>query len=479
MKPRRDSNDLSRRKFMVSATQAGAAIGLSQLLSNDFEITLAQNQIRGKERLIVRSLRPEDLETPLSLLDSWITPNDLFYVRHHSYAASVDEKAGKEWTIKVDGEVERPMSMTIDELKKMPKVTVTVTLECAGNGRAFFDPPVAGIQWEKGAVGTARWAGARLADVLKKAGVKSIGKYVLLDGADKPIGKMPDFIRNVPIEKALHTDTILAYEMNGEPLPALHGYPLRAIVPGWEGAYAVKWLNHIEVIDKEHDGFFVKTAYRYPNRPIAPGASVDPKDMIPLTGLIVKSFISSPLEGAKIKPGKVRVGGFAWAGESSIAKVDLSLDNGITWIPARLGEERERYAWQSFEHTFDITAPGSYLITSRATDDKGHTQPVVPQWNPSGYLWNVIDKVRINIDEASVGPQPAVSKGLPNEDRGKEIFENKCIVCHEADLSQQQRLSREGWGREVDKMIRWGANVTEAEKDPLLDYLVRNYGPPR
>ncbi len=394
------SGALSRRGFIAAAGQAGAAIGLSQLLPHNFEIALAQNAIKGKERLIVRSIRPEDLETPVGLLNTRITPNDLFYVRHHSYAAQVDGQAAKEWIVKVDGEVERPLNLTLDELKKLPKATVTVTLECAGNGRAFFDPPVAGIQWEKGAVGTARWSGARLADVLKKAGVKTSGKYVALDGADKPIGKMPDFVRNLPIEKAMHADTILAYEMNGEPLPALHGFPVRAVAPGWEGAYAVKWLNHIQVIDKEHEGFFVKTAYRYPNKRVAPGAAVDPKDMVPLTGLVVKSFINSPLEGAKFKPGKVRVTGFAWAGEVHIAKVDVSMDNGSTWVPAKLGKERERYAWQSFEHEFDIAAPGSYLLMARATDDKGRMQPVAPQWNPSGYLWNVIDKVRIDVEAA-------------------------------------------------------------------------------
>jgi DMSO/TMAO reductase YedYZ molybdopterin-dependent catalytic subunit len=387
----------SRREFIAAGGIAGAAFGLRRFLPDE---AFAQNIIKGKERLIVRSVRPEDLETPVGLLNTWITPNDLFYVRHHTYAPNIDEAAAKEWSVKVDGEVERPLTISLDELKRMGRATVTVTLECAGNGRGFFDPPVAGIQWEKGAVGTARWTGVRLADLLGKAGLKPTGKYVLLDGADKPVGKMPDFLRNVPIDKAMHHDTIVAYEMNGEPLPALHGFPLRAIVPGWEGAYAVKWLNHIQVIEKEHDGFFVKTAYRYPNRRVAPGAAVDPKDMVPLTGLAVKSFINSPLEGAAVKPGKIRVTGFAWAGESKIAKVDVSIDNGSTWAPARLGREREPYAWQSFEHELNITGPGSYLIMSRATDEKGRAQPVAPQWNPSGYLWNVIDKVRINVEAA-------------------------------------------------------------------------------
>jgi sulfite oxidase len=382
---------LRRRDFLIGAGQLTAGLALMPSLPKS---AFAQTVIKGKERLIVRSIRPEDLEAPVSLLNAWITPNDLFYVRHHLYAPTVDVN---EWKLTVGGEVQNPITLTLDELKRAPKHAVTVTLECAGNGRAFFDPPVAGIQWEKGAVGTARFAGARLADVLNKAGVKPTGQYVAMNGADRPIGKMPDFIRNVPIKKALDADTILAYEMNGETLPILHGFPLRAVVSGWEGAYSVKWLTDIQVIEKEYDGFFVKTAYRFPNRPVAPGEAVAPQDMIPLTGLVVKSFINSPLDGATVAPGKVRMSGFAWAGESNIAKMDVSMDNGSSWLPAKLGKERERYAWQSFEYEFDISRPGSYLLMSRATDDKGYVQPVAPWWNPSGYLWNVIDKVRINV----------------------------------------------------------------------------------
>jgi DMSO/TMAO reductase YedYZ molybdopterin-dependent catalytic subunit len=385
------SNALPRRDFLIGAGQLTAGLTLAPAL---LESAFAQTTVKGKEKLIVRSIRPEDLETPVSLLNTWITPNDLFYVRHHMYAAKVDVN---EWKLTVGGEVQNPFTLTLDELKREPKHAVTVTLECAGNGRAFSDPPVAGIQWEKGAVGTARFAGARLADILKRAGVKPTGQYVAMNGADKPVGKMPDFVRNVPIKKALDADTILAYEMNGEALPILHGFPLRAIVSGWEGAYSVKWLTDLQVLEKEYDGFFVKTAYRFPNRPVAPGEAVAPQDMIPLTGLVVKSFINSPLDGATVAPGKIRLSGFAWAGESNILKVDVSMDNGSSWFPAKLSKERQRYAWQSFEYEFDISRPGSYLLMSRATDDKGNVQPVAPQWNPSGYLWNVIDKVRVNV----------------------------------------------------------------------------------
>ena len=389
MKHRRSG---SRRDFLIGTAQTSAALVASQLLPVS---ALAQDRvIAGKEKLIVRSLRPEDLETPVGLLNTYLTPKELFYVRHHAYAPTVN--AG-DWKLTIDGEVEKPYTLTLDELKKLPKATVTVTLECAGNGRSFYEPSVPGIQWERGAVGTARFTGARLADVLKKAGVKTTGQYVLLDGADKPVGKQPKFQRNVPMAKAMHVDTVLAYEMNGEPLPALHGFPLRAVVSGWEGAYAVKWLNHVTVIAQEHDGFFVKTAYRYPNRRVAPGEAVAPADMEPVKGLVVKSLIHTPLEGAKFKPGVVKMAGFAWAGESFITKVEVSMDNGASWKLAKLGKEKERYAWQGFEAEFNITAPGSYLLMARATDDKGNVQPVAPQWNPSGYLWNVIEKVRVDV----------------------------------------------------------------------------------
>ncbi len=202
------------------------------------------------------------------------------------------------FALKVGGEVNSPFSLSVDEIKKLPAVTTTVTLECAGNGRAFFQPAVAGIQWEKGAVGTARFTGARMSDVLKKAGVKTAGINVEMHAADRPPGTMPAFVRQVPMAKAMHPDTIIAYDMNGQPIPLVHGAPLRAIIPGWEGAYSVKWLNALNVLAKDSDSFWVVTGYRYPTRRVAPGAAVDAKDMAPLTGLVVKSLITTPADGA-------------------------------------------------------------------------------------------------------------------------------------------------------------------------------------
>jgi DMSO/TMAO reductase YedYZ molybdopterin-dependent catalytic subunit len=311
-----------------------------------------------------------------------------------SVPAQLDEAA---WKLALQGEVGSPLSLSMAELKQMPAASVTVTLECAGNGRAFFDPPVAGIQWGKGAVGTAKWTGVRLADLLKRAAAKPGTTYVHASGADRPLGSQPPFVRQVPMAKALDPDTLVAYAMNDQPIHPAHGFPLRLVVPGWEGAYSLKWLNTLTVASKEHDGFWVATAYRYPTRRVAPGAAVDAKEMAPLTGLVVKSLITTPAEGAVVAPGRVIIGGFAWAGERDIARVDVSVDAGATWQPARLTGQAVKYAWRRFEFAFEAKTHDSHTILSRATDSAGAVQPVVPQWNPSGYLWNAPDQVRIEV----------------------------------------------------------------------------------
>ena len=384
----------SRRQWLDVAAR-GTALGAFAYWAPASLAAQASRVAPGKEKLIVRSVRPPDYETPVALLDSWITPVEHFYVRQHMPTPAGLDAAS--WTLQVEGEVDTPATLTLDDLRKMPAVTITTVLECAGNGRAFFDPPVAGIQWEKGAVGNARWTGVRMADVLKRAAVRSSGRFVTMNGADRGMGQQPDFVRQVPIDKALHPDTLIAYEMNGQPIHPLHGFPLRAIIPGWEGAYSIKWLTNLRVIDKEFDGFWVATGYRYPTKVVAPGAAVDPKDMAPLTGLVVKSLITKPLAEAVVAPGKIDVAGFAWAGETDIARVDVSTDHGSTWQPARLVGERAKYSWRRFEFSFQATRSESYLILSRATDANGRTQPMSPPWNPSGYLWNAPDSVRIEV----------------------------------------------------------------------------------
>jgi DMSO/TMAO reductase YedYZ molybdopterin-dependent catalytic subunit len=383
---------LSRRDVLAQLAMAAAAARFAP--ADLFAQAASAAQPFGKSNLIIRSTRPPDFETPVALLDSFITPIEHFYVRSHMPIPTVDAAS---FALKIGGEVNAAMSVSLDELKKMPAVTVTTTLECAGNGRGFFEPAVAGIQWQKGAVGTARFTGVRMSEILKKAGVKTGALNVEMHAADRPPGTMPAFVRQVPMAKAMHADTILAWDMNGQPIPQVHGAPLRAIIPGWEGAYSVKWVNQLNVLAKDSDSFWFVSGYRYPNRRVAPGAAVDAKDMEPLKGLAVKSLITTPANGASVAAGKIPVAGFAWAGENEITKVDVSTDNGVTWQAARLTGERAPFAWRRFEYEFAATKPQSYLILSRATDAKGNVQPAVSQWNPSGYLWNQYDSVRVEI----------------------------------------------------------------------------------
>ncbi len=383
---------ISRRDLFSQFAMAAVAARFAP--ADLFAQTQTAAQRYGKDQLIVRSMRPPDFETPVALLNSFITPNDLFYVRSHLPVPQVDAAT---WSLKIGGEVNAPIALSLDEIKKLPAVTITTTLECAGNGRAFFEPALAGIQWEKGAVGTARFTGTRMSEILKKVGAKTTALNVEMHAADRPLGTMPAFVRQVPMAKAMHPDTIIAWDMNGQPIPLPHGSPLRAIIPGWEGAYSVKWLNALNLLAKDSDSFWVATGYRYPNRRVAPGAAVDAKDMEPLTGLVVKSLITTPANGASFATGKVPVGGFAWAGENDITKVEVSIDNGATWQPARLTGEQARFTWRRFEFEFAAAKPQSYLILSRATDNQGNMQPAVSQWNPSGYLWNQYDAVRVEV----------------------------------------------------------------------------------
>src|SRR6266849_5781019 len=347
---------------------------------------------RPKQGMIVRSVRPEDFEMPLEGFETWITPIEHFFVRSHMSKPTVDLAA---WRLNVQGEVSSPLNLTMDELKKLPAVEVVSVLECAGNGRSYYQPTVTGMQRTRGGVGNGRWRGVRLADVLKKAGMKPSAKHVLFNGADTPPGTMPDFMRTVPLKKALDADTLLAFEMNGEALPVSHGFPLRLIVPGWAGDSWSKWVTNITPLDKEYEGFFMKTAYRYPVRPVAPGAAVDAADMKPLEWIRPKSVIAGPADGAGVGKGPVRIHGAAWSGESPIARVEVSTDSGRSWRPATLGRDRARYAWRLWEIAWTPPGPGSYVLMARATDTVGATQPLVEDWNPSGYLWNVAPQVRV------------------------------------------------------------------------------------
>jgi DMSO/TMAO reductase YedYZ molybdopterin-dependent catalytic subunit len=447
----------------------------------DFLLFAGACFLRGDDRpkadMLVRSVRPEDLEMPLSGFSDYITPIEHFFVRTHVYVPKVDLNS---WRLKVDGEVAAPLTLTMDDLKKLPQVEQVSVVECAGNGRAFYEPPIPGAQWGSGAVGNARWRGVQLADVLKRAGVKASAKEILFDGADVPLGTMPDFQRSIPVKKALDSNTILAYQMNSETLPAKHGFPLRVVAPGWASDSWVKWLTSIRVLDKEFDGFWMKSTYRHPGKPVAPGTAVPAEQMQPVASLRVKSVIAAPLDGAQALAGMpLTIRGVAWSGDAGpVTAVEVSGDGGRTWTPAAMHQDqRTQFGWRQWEFNWTPSQEAYYTILARARDAAGNTQPLDQEWNPSGYLWNVVPRVGIDVvKELSAKPQtiqPASSNAPPPP----AALKSACLLCHDDDVIRQQRLTRAQWDRELNKMTGWGAKVKDEDRAGLLDYLFTNYGP--
>jgi sulfite oxidase len=428
----------------------------------------------ARSGLLVRSARPEDLEMSAEGFADYITPIDRFFVRTHVYVPMIDA-AG--WRLKVEGEVTTALTLSMDAIKRLPSVELVSVAECAGNGRRYFEPPVPGVQWGNGAVGNGRWRGARLADVLKRAGVKDSARDVLFEGADLPLGMMPDFQRSIPIGKALDSNTLLAYEMNGETLPLNHGFPLRVVVPGWAGDSWMKWLTSVRVLDNEPDGFWMKNAYRHPGKPVAPGATVPLEQTQPVTSLRVKSVIASPSDGAQAPVGKpLTIRGVAWGGDAGpVTRVDVSVDGGRSWKAATLRpDQRSRFGWRQWEITWTPREPAYYTILARAKDAAGHTQPLDQEWNPSGYLWNVVPRVAVEVGgERSPGRELAES--ARSDITPPDAFKNACLVCHDEDIIGQQRLTRAQWDREIQKMVGWGARVTGDDRTRFIEYLTNKY----
>ncbi len=461
----------SRRHFFQTVAGAG-------LVSLASQRHLARGAEHTKSNMIVRSARPEDFEMPLDGFGDWITPIDRFYVRSHHYTPTVSLN---DWKLTIGGEVEKPLTLTMADLKKLPRVEMVAVIECAGNGRALYDPPVPGTQWVYGGVGNGRWAGVRLADVMAKAGVKAPAQHFLFDGADVAIGTMPELQRTIPVKKAMHRDTLLAYEMNGEALPASHGFPLRVVAPGWAGDSWVKWLTSINVLNHEFDGFWMKTGYRHPEHPVLPGMAVDPAKMRSVESINIKSVIAGPVDQTRVQPGKpVRIHGTAWSNETPVGAVEVSVDRGRTWQKAKLNSERARYGWRLFEYTWTPKEPGYYVAMARAFDTAGKTQPMEQEWNPSGYLYNAVQKVGVDVSaEPAAVPEPAEARGGSGsrEFAAPAGFRSACLPCHQEDIIMQQRLTRVQWDREVDKMVRWGAKVDAGDRGSIIDYLLKLYGP--
>lgn len=350
----------------------------------------------GKHPLLVHNDFPEDLETPAEYFDSWITPNSKFFVRQHLPRPKIDAAS---YRLDISGMVSAPAQLTLDDLKKLPQYKVTATLECAGNGRSYFRPRMPGLQWTKGAIGNAEWRGPRIADILRKAGgATAAAKYGSFDGADTGVAKTPDFIRSIPLRKLMHEATILALDMNGEPLPDLHGSPARLIVPGWDGASWVKWATKIVLAAEPDAGFYMATAYKYPKHLTPPGVAPKPQDMETIEGMAVKSFFAKPADQTKVKLGPISLQGVAWAGEHRVMRVEVSVDGGAKWQDAKLSPQNLPFVWRLWNYDWTPSKPGYYTACVRATDSAGRTQPIEAPWNPSGYLWNSIERVSVLVE---------------------------------------------------------------------------------
>jgi sulfite oxidase len=378
----------NRRELFATFLAAAAA----RVLPAQDTVTIA-----GKRSLILHNDRPEDLETPARLFDSWITPADILYVRQHIPRPAPIE--ANTYRLAVTGLVSKPLSLTLADLERLPQQTVPATLECTGNGRAFFRPKVPGIQWSRGAIGNLEWSGPRVADVLALAGADSAAAFLEIDGADSGVAATPDFIRAIPISKAMDTSTLLALRMNGKPIPDIHGFPARLVVPGWNGTNFVKWVTRLSLTATRNNGFFMNPAYRFPKTPVPPGGAALAEDLEPIQGMPVKSTITAPEDQASLTLGAQVVRGFAWAGEEIIERVEVSTDGGSRWTDAELSPQKFRYAWRLFEHRWQAENSGYYTILSRATDSAGRVQPIVATWNPSGYLWNAIDRVDVKVEK--------------------------------------------------------------------------------
>ena len=327
-------------------------------------------------------------ETPQATLQSWLTPNPLFYIRNHY----TTPECGSQWELTVDGNVDDELSFALDDFRRFPIQTLPITLECAGNNRSDLEPQVPGNPFQNGAVSTAIWAGVPLRYLLERAGIREGAVEVLFEGFDAgepaPGEETQPYLRSLPMDVAMHPDTLLAYEMNGELLSREHGYPLRLVVPGWYGMASVKWLRRISVLQEPFEGFFQKDRY------IVEG---DDGVSVPISKMHVKSLISWPESKTRMPMQSHTIHGMAWSGFAHIAKVEISDDGGETWSDADLVGPRYRYSWQQWNFSWSPTRGGDYTLVARATDEDGNIQPMETRWNSLGYIINGVRPVCVEV----------------------------------------------------------------------------------
>jgi sulfite dehydrogenase len=400
---------LTRRGFL-RATALGGAGGLfagrvATALAEAVTLPFANGErllvkYPQKRPLLRLTTRPPQLETPFAVFnESVITPNNAFFVRYHLSQVPTEIDAGT-FRVEIKGRVNTPLRLSVAELKRQfEPVELVAVNQCSGNGRGYFNPRVPGGQMGNGAMGNAKWKGARLQDVLDKAGVGGGAKQVTFNGLDQPVNeRTPDFVKALDVDQALDGETMLAYEMNGEPLPMLNGFPLRLVVPGYFGTYWVKHVNEITVVDETFAGFWMNPAYRIPDNEgacVEPGAT--PAKTKPIARYNVRSFITSLADGDRVAVGQgMVVKGIAFDGGYGIREILFSEDGGQSWRAAALGHDLGKYSFREWTIPFAPPRAGRYELKVKATNRIGQSQPLEPLWNPAGYLRNVVETVRVD-----------------------------------------------------------------------------------
>ena len=387
-------------RMFTTEAEAQPILNLSPMLPEGTRSEAILDTLPGKKPLIKLSYRPPNYESPIGYLGTVITPNDAFFVRYH--LSDIPQIDARTWNLAIGGDgANGAIRLTLRELRQLPAFEVVAVCQCSGNRRGLFQPHVAGVEWGYGAMGCARWKGARLKDVLDIVGFKKETIEIVFDGADDPaVDKTPDFVKSIPVWKALEETTLVAYEMNGEPLPHWNGFPARIVVPGWTGTYWVKHLTSITVATKPFDGYWMKSAYRIPLGKfpvVARFTSQETAVNTPITEMVVNSLITSHSDGASVKAGaNLVVAGIAWDGGYGISSVEVSIDGGKTWTAAVLGkDDLGQFAFRAWSYGFAPRTRGKHVVMARATNKigQGQTTTLIP--NPAGYHHNVVQTVTL------------------------------------------------------------------------------------